>query len=150
MREENINGHTYQIGNLDAKRQFHVVRRLAPVLAAGGAAARAWLQRADAGASGGDVASLDGLFAAFGPLAEALGGMTDEATDYVINTCLAACRRQNGGTWALVATQGGAIMFSDLTMAEMLRLTLLVLQENLSGFLGEIGGAMNAEPQPAA
>jgi len=153
MREENINGHAYRIGTLDAKRQFHVVRRLAPVLAASGTAARAWLARnpVDQQASQATPAvGLADLFDAFGPLAEAVGGLSDDNTDYVLNTCLAVCQRNTGTAWAAVATRDGHLMFADLSMVEMLRLTMAVLQENLSGFLGEIGGPLSDASGPAA
>lgn len=114
-----INDKNYRIGRLDARRQFHVVRRLAPII--GGLTD---LERCK-----------DDPLAALEPLADAIASMRDQDADYVLNTCLAAVeRRQPTGGWAKLMTTGGDLMFQDLDMAAMLRLVWAVLQENLQGF----------------
>lgn len=155
MTEEKIGEFAYRIGRLSAKQQWNVVRRLAPVLAAAGPAFKTWLsvsdtarrvadaaaagEAADAMVSVGD--SLDELFGAFGPLATALGELSDDASDYVINACLSVCQvNRQGSTWAALTTRGGDLMFDNLSMATMLRLTMLVLKDNVSSFLEELRG----------
>lgn len=161
MREETIAGLPYRAGKLSAKQQWNVVRRLAPVLASAGPAVAAWASLpapvvpATTDVTGAEMMTLsapqpidlDGLFAAVGPLATALGELTDEASDYVLGACLAVCQTNRAGqTWAAVATRGGDLMFSDISMATMLRLTLMVLEESLSDFLGELRGPSPAPP----
>lgn len=113
-----VGGHKYRIGRIDARKQFHVARRLAPLLA---------------GMSG--IPDKSAGFAAFlGPLADALSGMSDEDVDYVLDVCLSVCQRiQPNGHPAPVMTRGG-LMFEDIDMGQMIQLAVKVIQENLGGF----------------
>ena len=148
MREETINGISYRIGRLNAKQQFNVLRRLGPVFAAAKPAAQLWLSQADdEGAKPLDRAALvDNIFDAVGPLASALGSLTDETSDYVIGTCLGVVTmNRQGSVWAPVANRSGQLMFDDMDLATMLRLVMLVLQENLSNFFLTANGSSPGE-----
>ncbi|PXV60885.1 hypothetical protein SAMN04487785_11321 [Dyella jiangningensis] len=117
--EFEISGQTYQSGRLNARQQFHVARRLAPVL--GGLA--------DASAAGAES------FSKFlQPIAEAISGMSDGDCDYVLDTCLSVVRRQQGPSWAPVMSSSKAMMFDDIDMSVMLQLASKVIQENLGNF----------------
>ncbi|WP_024904462.1 phage tail assembly chaperone [Robbsia andropogonis] len=118
-----INGQGYRIGRLDVKRQFHVARRLAPLLAGLGGALK----------NSADKDSV-GFSELVAPIAEALSKMSDEDTDYVIDSCLSVVQRQSGNAWAPVMARGGGMMFSDIELSEMLRLTVAVIQGSLGGF----------------
>jgi hypothetical protein len=113
-----VGGQKYRIGRIDARKQFHVARRLAPLLA---------------GMSG--VPDKSAGFAAFlGPLTDALSGMSDEDVDYVLDVCLGVCQRiQPNGHPAPVMVRGG-LMFEDIDMGQMIQLAVKVIQENLGGF----------------
>jgi hypothetical protein len=113
-----VGGQKYRIGRIDARKQFHVARRLAPLLA---------------GMSG--VPDKTAGFAAFlGPLTDALSGMSDEDVDYVLDICLGVCQRiQSNGHPAAVMVRGG-LMFEDIDMGQMIQLAVKVIQENLGGF----------------
>lgn len=114
-----VGGQQYRIGRLDAKKQFHVARRLAPLLAGLG------------GALQGESKGFTQLVT---PIAEALSKMSDEDTDYVIDTCLAVVQRQSNNQWASVMVRNGGLMFQDIDMAQMLQLTVAVVQGNLGNF----------------
>lgn len=114
-----VGGQQYRIGRLDAKKQFHVARRLAPLLAGLG------------GALQGESKGFAELVA---PIAYALSKMSDEDTDYVIDTCLAVIQRQSNNQWASVMVRNGGLMFQDIDMAQMLQLTVAVIQGNLGNF----------------
>jgi hypothetical protein len=131
-----VGGFSYRIGRIDARKQFHVSRRLMPLLARlGGAAAL----KSQAGA--------DGFTKFLGPLSEVLSKMSDEDVDYVLDACLSVCQRiQPNGQGAPVMARGGGMMFNDIDMGQMVQLTVHVIRENLSGFFP---GA-TAESPPAA
>ena len=114
-----VGGQKYRIGRIDARKQFHVARRLAPLLA-----------------GMGSVADKNAGFAAFlGPLTDALSGMSDEDVDYVLDACLSVCQRlQPNGQGAPIVSRGGGLMFEDIDMGQMIRLAVKVIQENLGGF----------------
>lgn len=126
--EIQINEKKYRTGRMDARRQFHVVRRLAPILS---------------GLT--DLKKMMGEpLAALGPLADAVASMSDQDADYVINSCLSCVeRQQSAGGWAKVMVDD-ALMFQDLDMAAMLRLTWAVLQENLQGFFDALPSGLSA------
>jgi hypothetical protein len=113
-------GQNYKAGKLDAMRQFHVMRRLAPLLP----------ELAGAGLKpGGDPLAI------LEPLARIVSTMQDADVEYVLNSCMAVVeRQQSGGAWAKIQAAPGALMFPDIDMAAMLAIAWQVLQHNLSGF----------------
>jgi hypothetical protein len=114
-----IGGQKYRIGRIDARKQFHVARRLAPLLA---------------GMSG--LTKGGGFDALVGPLTAAISGMSDEDVDYVLDACLGVCQRiQPNGQGAPVIARSGGMMFEDIDMGQMVQLAVKVIQENLGGFL---------------
>jgi hypothetical protein len=114
-----VGGFQYRIGRIDARKQFHVARRLAPLLAG-----MTGLPDKAAGFSG-----------FIGPLTDALSGMSDEDVDYVLDVCLGVCQRmQPNGHGAPVIARGGGLMFEDIDMGQMVQLAVKVIQQNLSGF----------------
>jgi hypothetical protein len=111
-------GHKYRVGRLDARKQFHIVRRLAPVLGE--------LQA---------VASVKKPEDAFAPLAVAVSRLSDEDSDYCIFGLLAVVSREQeqGLGWGPVST-GTTLMYDDVDLGAMLRLAWFAFSENLSGF----------------
>jgi hypothetical protein len=110
MFEFELNGETYQLTKLSAMTQFHVSRRVVPIMAA-----------------------LDGGGDTIAKLMGAVSNLSDEDAEYVIGKCLADCRRKSGETWAKVFV-GGNLMFEDIGMPGMIKLTFETLRENLTGF----------------
>jgi len=117
-----VGGQKYRIGRIDARKQFHVARRLTPLLAG------------MAGMSSVPDKS-DGFAAFLGPLTDALSGMSDDDVDYVLDACLGVCQRmQANGQGAPVVARGGGLMFEDIDMGQMVQLAVKVIQGNLGGF----------------
>jgi len=114
-----VGGQTYRVGRMDAKKKFHVARRLAPLLPAMSALH-----------SGGD------MMKSLAPVAESLSRMSEEDTDYVIDACLSVCQRlQPAGGWAPITAAGGRLMFQDIDMPEMIQLTVQAIRDNIGNFL---------------
>lgn len=159
MAEREIGGVGYRIERLDAMKQLHIARRLAPVLAK-----VAGLIPTAAAPAEGDAASADqvadpagerGFLAALGGMAEAAAHMSDEDVDYVIKTCLGVCLRANphGSGWSPVAAPNGRLMFQDIDLPVMMQLTWAAVEENLGGFFGafqSISGAARTAASPTA
>ncbi len=158
-----IGEHDYLIERLPARKAWHVLRRLLPVLTRSTAALRDGLkllrnddaaalppdQGEDASgeptveamaAAGSQIAD---IFSAAGPIADALRDLTDEDSDYVMTQCLSACKRKAGQHWAPVI-RDGSVMFQDITMIQQLELVFTVLRENLSDFFTELRGRFPA------
>ena len=164
MIEQEVNGETYRIGKLPAKVQFHVARRLMPIVAKIGAlSSEAPPTQSDepgeaVEASPEPIAPEPNgeprpqrqmsLFETkfFVTLAGALQELTDEDCDYVIDKCMAVITRRQGERylpiWNKVANMP---QFADIDMMVMLQLTVLTLQESLGSFmlapsgLGQVG-----------
>ncbi|WP_374572789.1 phage tail assembly chaperone [Phenylobacterium sp.] len=136
MEAIEIAGHTYKIGRLDARRQFHVARRLVPIM---GALAGA-LQDATAN-----------LLEALGPIGDAMAAMPDTDADYVVSACLSTVERQipGGAGWGPVQASNGGLMYDDIDLATMLRLVAAVIRENLGDFFSGLA-SMSGQEAPGA
>lgn len=134
--EVEIEGQTYRIGKLDARAQFHIVRRLAPVL---GELAPA----IQGGNKGVEVLP---------PLAAAVAKLSDDDADYCIFGLLKVVSRKqpNGLGWGPVCT-GNLLMYDDISMPVMLKLAWNSLSQNMQSFfvalpsdLKEVAQKLNA------
>lgn len=123
MANFDLNGVTYRLAKLDAMTQFHVSRRVMPLMAA----------------LGGDGDKMALLFGA-------VGRLSDEDSEYVIGKCLGGCLRMNGETGSKIYV-AGRLMFDDIGMTGMVKLTFETLKENLSDFFTGLGSNLGA---PAA
>ena len=120
--EFELEGRTYRANKIDARTQFHIVRRLAPVL--------------------GEIAPAlqgKGGLEALPPLASAVAKLTDSDADYAIFGLLkAVVRKQDQGLgWGPVAT-GEQLMYDDITMPLMLKLAWQSFSFTMSGFFAAL------------
>ena len=130
MEALKVSGHDYVVARrMPAMTQFHVTRRLGPALVVCGVTFKMMLD--------GVAVSLDDWAAVAGPVLDVVSHMSDDDVEYVINACLRCVdrRNENGTASPLVAPGTDAtLMFQDVDMAVMLRLTVEVLRENLANF----------------
>jgi maleate cis-trans isomerase len=117
---------SYQIGRLAAMSQFHVTRKIAPVLASMGVSVVSALR------SGSELGE-ENLSSIMGTASELVARMSNEDVEYVIFTCLSVVRKRQGDRWAAVVN-GKNFQFQDMDMQLMLRLTIAVLKENMGSF----------------
>lgn len=128
--EVTVEGKRYRTGKLDAFKQLHVARRLAPVVSVlGGMANNAKLD---------EIESLSDLSGVLLPLTKVIAELKDEDCDYVIKNCLVVVEREEAAnTWARVMVNG-QLMYqtgpNPIGLKEMMRLAAVVIQENLGNF----------------
>ena len=127
MDEIEINGQLYRVGKMPALTQFHVSRRLAPVLAAMGFSAEKF-----AGASIED---------ALGPIAQVVAKMPEDDVNYIIFAALDVVQRKQGERYSPVRAGNGRMLFEDIDMPTMLRLTVEAVKVSLGGFFALLPGA---------
>lgn len=121
MAEFKVGEDSFRTTKLDVFVQFHLVRKLLPVLVA--------FAHFKDPTKRGNVAAL------LGPLAEVLARMTKEDAEEVLTNCLAVVQRQVGSQWAPVKAVGShALMDSGMSLLVVLELVRSVLQENLGSF----------------
>jgi hypothetical protein len=135
MNEFEVGGHKYRSGTMDARKQFHVMRRLATVLDALRDMPKKHKIEALVDTPEADAGDQDSLLSAVAPLAKAIGSMSDEDVDYVFEACLGIVQRQDGNAWQKVwNTQSKVVQYSDIDMAAMLQITWHVLQGSFAAF----------------
>ena len=164
MAEVTIGGNNYRTGKMDAMTQFHVVRRLLPIISsltnatqdtAGtqSTSGAAEVNGAD-GAAGTPVTnraapSMEQFLQA---LVNALAKLSDEDCEFIIAKCLTTCRRQQGAGWSIVWNVAAKRpQYEDIDLGAMMNLTTETLQENLAGFMPALPfGLVSGNSPPSA
>lgn len=152
-----INGIEYTIGRLNAVDQFHVSRKIAPIVpklmpiiaevAKGDlsktiAAIEAQKalkdheetdnheEAAEQNDIEADLSDLEPLAEAFSPLMDVFAQMPEEDVNYIIFKCLGVVKR--GGS---VVCRNNTIMFDDIDMTQLLPLVIATIRINLGNFI---------------
>lgn len=127
MIEFEINGVQYRAQTMDARRQFHVARRLSSVLS----------PSADAlGKVAPDADSKTNIVAAINGFFDALSSLPDDQLDYVIDACLDTVSRKDGTQWSPIR-RGGAMMY-DLDLYTQGAIVYHVVRGALDGFFASL------------
>ena len=139
MSEVEIAGQIYLTGKMPARTQFHVVRRMAPVLKG---IAPLFARMNGNGAmlvqdveTGQMVPAGISLFDGLAAITDTIGMMSDADANYVIDRCLETVRFRSGERWAPLMAPGGGLMLQHADdLAVQLRLVWEVLADNLQNF----------------
>jgi len=123
MQEVDIGSRRYRTGKLDAFKQFHLFRKLMPILSGLGESF---------GAESGE--SEAAFWSSLGPVATAIAEMSQQDSEFILKTCLMACTTWNGNGWVRVMGNNGEMMFEDISMMDMLQLSFEVVKDNLGLF----------------
>lgn len=138
MEPFSVGEHTYRAERMDAMTQFHVVRRLSPILGS----LREMLDMQ--GREGMDSVS------ALSPLAQVASSLPDEHVNYIINAALSLVKRQLPGDagWAPIWNrQVQKPMYEDMSFIEMLQVAGRVIMDSIGPFsLGS--GSISGVPLP--
>lgn len=167
-----INGIEYTIGRLNAVDQFHVSRKIAPIvpklMPIIAEVAKGDLTKAIAAIEANeekikkaevssevekitqepeaipDLDDLTPLADAFSPLMEVFASMPEEDVNFIIYKCLSVVKR--GGA---VVCRNNSIMFDNLGMTELLPLVIATIRINLGNFiLGLLTQESSMQKQP--
>ena len=130
MIEFEINGVQYRAQTMDARRQFHVARRLSAVLA----------PSADAINGVKDSDSKGAFIAAVNSFVDAIRKLPDDQLDYVIDACLDTVSRKDGTQWSPIR-RGGAMMY-DLDLYTQGAIVYHVVKGALDGFFASLPAAV--------
>lgn len=128
-----IGERTYTVGKMNAEDQFHVLRRVMPLV-------KPILESLKLGIG-------------FNPLmlvqiSEDLASLSDEQLNYVLHKCMDVITVQAGGSAPIKLRVNGRYMFADIDLPIMMQLTWAVLMENFRPFLTRaLDGPSNVEPQ---
>ena len=142
-----ISGQHFNCGKLPTRTQWHVVRRLMPVIQGMMPlfAASEQMRLNDAG--DGTVSPLDAVnvFDALSALTNTIGMLNDQDADYIIDAALNCVRWRQGDRWMPIRAPGGAFMIGTADEFDVqIRLLWEVLRESLANFT-----PANIFPSPA-
>lgn len=124
--EFEISGQTYRATKLDAFKQLHLSRRLAPVLSG----------------------NADDTTPMVPAILAALAQMSDSQLNYILHICLSSVQKQQGTAFAPIYIGGsvahddtvtmGRFMFDDIDLIVMSQIAAHVVKENLAGFFSAV------------
>ena len=133
MNEITIAGNTYRYGKLNAFQQFHIERRIMPLVFS---AFPAFFSTKDEKEKD-SVVTFQEILEKSRPMADVLSKMSDEDADYVTKTCLSIVQRKQGMEWVSLMSDG-RLMFDDLDAFEMMLLSFFVIRRNLANFMQKL------------
>jgi hypothetical protein len=126
-----IDGVQYRTGSLNAKMQFHIARRLAPLIARLG---------------GSITPEGEQSRPLFEVIADAIAKLSDEDCDYIIRVAMSVVTREQTGHWINVWNKAAdQPQFADMNVGTLMQLTMAVVQDNLGSFTLAQGGT--GQPQ---
>lgn len=135
-----VNEIFYEAGKLDARTQFHIARRLAPLVKGLGEVVNSVggvgevIDAAKRGEIRTVISKID-PFAIAQPLLDALASMKDEDADYIIDKCMSATRRRGvGDAWGPIVSVNGLPMYPDMDYLVLTQIAYHVIQRNLVNF----------------
>jgi hypothetical protein len=146
--EIEIAGETYRISKMPTTLQFHVMRRIGPLVSG----VAAMLINADTDEDGLPILpdSQTMMAELLPPVAQGLSEMSDKDADYIMAACLSVVeRKQPGDKWVpLQASNGKTLRFQDMELPSLLKLAFEVIKDNLGAFsFGEVLGKSKEPPQ---
>jgi hypothetical protein len=136
LSEISIGETEYLCSRMPTRVQFHVARRILPVIKGLQPLFAASGRNLISDGSGdlvpdiGNISIFDGLAA----LSDTLGMMPDTDADYVIDHALDAVRWKQAGRWMPLRINGALMVQAADDLATQLRLTWEVLSESLANF----------------
>jgi hypothetical protein len=131
--EFDIGGVNFKLRKIDAFKQFHIVRRIAPILSELLPALK------DVGAGFKNLESLseaekfDQMAKIVTPIMDGLSKLSDQDSEFVLLGLLAAVEVNTSGAWSTVA-KGSMLMRQDLDLPVLLQLAGRAFMFNLSSF----------------
>jgi hypothetical protein len=149
MIEFEIGGNQYRADKLNVFQQFHVQRKIAPLIPP---LIPVFLRIQEMRAKQlGLVSNLASISELLQPFADGLAGLPDADAEFVLSTCLAVVRRRAGDHWAPVwSASAKALMFDDLDLGSALPIVVRVIRDNLGPFIQGLLTSQQPADQPAA
>jgi len=132
-RDFEIGGRKFKLSKIDAFKQFHVVRRLGPVLADLMPAMKDAAKLKDE-ASMSEAEKFDMIAKIVAPVMMGLSKLTDADAELVMHGLLSSVEvQQAAGNWAKVST-GSMLMIQDLELPMLIQIAGKAFAFNLAGF----------------
>jgi len=130
-------GKKFRLSKISAFKQFHIVRRIAPILADLAPQMTSAQSLKDVGALNEDE-KLETIAKFVSPIMTGLSKLNDADADHVLKGLLESVEvKQETGNWAKIV-RGDLFMMQDLELPALLQLAGRAFMFNLSGFFGAL------------
>lgn len=134
-RDFEIGSRKFKLSKIDAFKQFHIVRRISPILADLLPAMKSFKSTMGSGKELSEEDKLDHFAKIAAPLMTGLSKLSDADSELVLYGLLGAVEMQQppANNWAKVAS-GNMLMLQDLELPILLHLAGRAFMYNLAGF----------------
>lgn len=137
-RDFSIGSRQFKLNKIDAFKQFHIVRRMAPVLSGLLPALGDFQKVMSKMDSLSEAEKFDGLAKLAGPFMEGLSKLSDADSDKVLFGLLNSVEvKQETGNWARVSSDT-MLMIADMELPVLLQIAGRAFVFNLSGFFAAL------------
>lgn len=140
-RDFEIGGRKFRLGKMDAFRQFHVVRRIGPILSDLLPALKDGVKNPDL-SNLSESEKLDGIAKFVTPIMSGLSRLSDADAELVLYSLLGSVEMQQAlsGNWMHIATKGAnpILMVQDLELPVLLQIAGRAFVHNLAGFFSAL------------
>lgn len=130
--EFELGGRKFKIGRMNTFKQFHVVRRLAPLLGEL-LPALTEIQKKQGKLQKSDIENLEDTAKILQPILAGFSKLSDGDSEFVLYGLLSCVEVQLGNSWAKVATEN-MLMVQDLELPALLQIAGRAFMANLSSF----------------
>lgn len=131
MNDFQLGGRDFKLNKIDAFKQFHILRRITPIL---GELAPALKDVKKLSESASEREKLDMLGQLAAPIMDGLSKLTDADSELVLFGLLASVEMKGlQGAWGKVATTN-MLLVQDLELPQLLHIAGKAFVYNLSGF----------------
>lgn len=135
-RDFEIGGRSFKLNKINALKQFHIVRRIGPILS-DLLPALAEIQHVQ-NESISESQKLEEFAKIASPLMSGLSKLSDKDADYVLYGLLASVEmQQSTGNWMKIAN-GELLMAQDMDLAVLLQIAGKAFAFNLQGFFAAL------------
>lgn len=137
-RDFEISGKNFKLSKIDAFKQFHIVRRITPILAELLPSMKN-AQDLKSIESMSEAEKLEKMATFVSPIMLGLSKLSDQDADFVMIGLLSSVEMQQepAKNWAFVA-RNGMMMIQDLDLPVLLQVAGRAFMFNLSGFFGAL------------
>ena len=136
-RDFEIGSHKFKLNKMDAFKQFHIVRRIGPILA-DMLPAMAGLQKVNLKEGLSETEKLENFAEIAAPIMKGLSKLSDADADKVLYGLLSCVEvQQESGNWAKVSTDT-MILINSFDLPVLLQIAGRAFGYNLSGFFAAL------------
>jgi hypothetical protein len=128
-----IRGQQFKVGKINAMKQYHIVRRIAPILGEMLPAMKDIAKKKIDNLT--EEEQLDQAAKIAGPVMTGLSKLNDKDSEFVLFSLLAAVEINQGTNWARLVVND-QLMFQDLELPILLQAAGRSFMYNMTGFFG--------------